>query len=162
VQYGAALVFAVASHNRVQSLMEDLAKRFPEDTIVQFIYLPTIQAQLALNRDNAADAISLLQAATPFELGSTGISTSFTSALYPIFVRGNAYLAARHGSEAAAEFQKILQWRGVPTLGWRANSTQGNTSNAKSAYQDFLTRWKVADADIPIYKQAKSEYGKLK
>jgi eukaryotic-like serine/threonine-protein kinase len=113
VQYGAALVFAVASHNRVQSLMEDLAKRFPEDTIVQFIYLPTIQAQLALNRDNAADAISLLQAATPFELGSTGISTSFTSALYPIFVRGNAYLAARHGSEAAAEFQKILQWRGV-------------------------------------------------
>jgi len=150
---------------RAQALADDLAKRFPEDTIVQFNYLPTIHAQLALDRNEASKAIETLRAATPYELGQGG-------GLYPVYVRGEAYLAAHRGSEAATEFQKILDQRGVVEnepigalahLGLaRAYSMQGDPAKARSAYQDFLRLWSDADADIPVLVAAKAEYAKLK
>jgi tetratricopeptide (TPR) repeat protein len=110
VQFGAALALALAGDvGRARALVDDLAKRFPEDTVVQFNYLPTLRAQLAVDHN---DAIEALQAATPYELGAAG-SGVFTPALCPVYVRGKAYLAAHQGSEAAAEFQKILAWPGV-------------------------------------------------
>src|SRR5208283_4720955 len=172
VQYGAALALGFAGDAvRMQTLAEDLVKDFPEDTMVQFNYLPTIHAQLALMHNDSSKAIEALQAAAPYELGSPGIA-SFTFALYPIFVRGQAYLAVHQSSEAAAEFQKILDHRGIVVnepigalahlgLG-RAYALQGDTAKAKAAYQDFLTLWKDADPDIPILQQAKAEYVKLR
>jgi len=171
-QYGAALAFAYAGNNkRAQMLTDDLGKRFPEDTLVQFNYLPTLRAKLAVNRRNASEAVEILRAATPYELGGTISSTYLWNALYPVFVRGEAYLATRQGSQAVAEFEKILNHRGIVlnqpigTLAHlqigRAYALQGDTAKAKSAYQDFLTLWKDADPDIPILKQAKAEYAKL-
>jgi eukaryotic-like serine/threonine-protein kinase len=167
VQYVVAMALALAGDwERAQSLADDLDKRFPEDTVVQFKYLPTLHAQVALVRNDASKAIQSLQAATPYELGDVGAGS-----LYPPYVRGEAYLAAHQGSEAAAEFQKILDHRGIvlnESIGalahlqiGRACAMQGDTAKAKSAYQDFLTLWKDADPDIPILKQAKAEYAKL-
>jgi predicted Zn-dependent protease len=172
VQYGAALALAYTKDNsRVQTLIDDLAKRFPEDTIVQFNYLPTLRATLATSKGNAAEAVEDLRAATPYELGMSTSSTYGWTALYPVFVRGEAYLAAHQGREAAAEFQKILDHRGIvlnePIAGLarlglaRAYVLQGDTANARAAYQNFLTLWKDADPDIPILLQAKAEYAKL-
>jgi eukaryotic-like serine/threonine-protein kinase len=170
-QYGAALALAFAGDTfRVQLLADDLAKRFPDDTIVHCNYLPTVHAQLALSHGQASKAIEVLQAAAPYELGAPG-NVAFSPSLYPIYLRGNAYLAARQGSAAATEFQKILDHRGIVAnkpigalahlqLG-RAFAMSGETSKAKSAYEDFLTLWKDADPDIPILKQARAEYAKL-
>jgi serine/threonine protein kinase/Flp pilus assembly protein TadD len=168
VQNGAALGLAFAGDvSRAQSLTDDMDKRFPEDTVVQFNYLPTLHAQLALTRNDPLKAIEALQAAGPYELGSV-----VNLALCPVYVRGEAYLAAHHGSEAAVEFQKILEHRGVAgnepigvlahlQIG-RAFAMQGETAKARAAYQDFLTLWKDADPDIPILIAAKSEYANLK
>ena len=173
VQFGAALALSVAGDAaRAEKLADELAARFPEDTIVQFNYLPTIRGQLALGRNDFSKAVEALQAASPYELGSFALTTNFNFiSLYPVFVRGEAYLFAHQGSEAAAEFQKILDHHGIVVnepigalahlqLG-RAYAMQGETVKAKAAYQDFLTLWKDADPDIPIYKQAKAEYAKL-
>jgi eukaryotic-like serine/threonine-protein kinase len=173
VQYGVALALAYAGDDaRAQALTDDLGKRFPEDTIAQFNYLPTLRAKLAVSRGNASEAIERLRTAAPYELGQSTSGTYSWMALYPAFVRGAAYLAAHQGSEAAAEFQKILNHRGVvlnEPIGVlahlqiaRAYVLQGDTAKAKAAYQDFLTLWKDADPDIPILKQAKAEYAKLK
>ena len=171
-RYGAALVLAYAGDDgRAQALTEELDKRFPEDTIVQFNYLPTLRAKLALNRGRASEALKGLRAATPFELGQTTSSTYTWTALYPVFVRGEAYLAAHQGNEASAEFQKILENRGIvlnSPIGAlahvglaRAYALQGDTAGAKAAYNDFFALWKDADPDIPILKEAKAEYVKL-
>ena len=172
VQYGSALALAYAGDTRrAQDLTEDLNKRFPEATIVQFNYLPTLRARLAVNRGNASDALETLRAALPYELGRTTFSNYSWNGLYPVYVRGEAYLAAHQGRQAAAEFQKILDHRGIVwnspigalahlQLG-RAYAMAGDTAKAKAAYQDFLTLWKDADLDIPVLKQAKAEYGKL-
>jgi serine/threonine protein kinase/tetratricopeptide (TPR) repeat protein len=170
VQYQAALALASAQDaTRAQPLADDLGKRLPEDTIVQFNYLPTTRAQIDLIHNDFARAVEALQPAAPYELGSPhGV---ILLALYPVYVRGEAYLAAHQGSEAAAEFQKILDHRGVVInqpigalahlqLG-RAYVMEGDTAKARAAYQDFLTLWKDADPDIPILKQAKAEYAKL-
>ena len=172
VQSGAALALALAGNNRAQVLADPLAERYPEDTIVQFIYLPTIQAQLALGRHEPEKAISILQAAAPYELGSPGNSAVFAPTLYPIYVRGEAYLAAHQGREAAAEFEKILNWRGIVLnepigamahLGLaRAYAIQGETTKARAAYQDFFALWKDADPDIPVLQQAKAEAAVLR
>jgi eukaryotic-like serine/threonine-protein kinase len=166
VQYQAALALALAGDlGRALELADDLDKRFPEDTNVRLSYLPTLQAQLALSRNNAPKAIEILQSTAPYQLGSVA------AALYPIYVRGEAYLAAHQGSEAAAECQKILDHFGIVVndrigalahlqIG-RAFVLQGDTAKAKAAYQDFLTLWKDADPDIPILKEAKAEYAKL-
>jgi eukaryotic-like serine/threonine-protein kinase len=172
VQYGAALALAYAGDtDQAQSLADDLGRRFPEDTMLQFNFLPTLRAKLAVNLGDAHEAVEDLRAALPFELGFSASSTYAWNALYPVFVRGEAYLAAHQGKEAAAEFQKILDHRGIALyepigvlahlqLG-RAYAIQGDTVKAHTAYQDFLTLWKDADADIPILKQAKAEYAKL-
>jgi len=174
VEYGVALALAFSGDSsRAQQLADDLDRRFPEDVSVQFSYLPTLRARLALNRSEPVKAIELLQKATLYELGSprTALHANF-GALYPIYLRGEAYLAAQGGTEAAAEFQKILDHPGIVAsdpisalshlqLG-RAYALQGNTAKAKTAYQDFLTLWKDADPDIPILKEAQAEYAKLK
>jgi serine/threonine protein kinase/tetratricopeptide (TPR) repeat protein len=172
VQYGAALAMAYAGDDkRAQALTDDLGKRFPEDTIVQFNYLPTLRAKLAVSRGNTSEAIESLRVATPYELGKVGGSSDW-AALYPIYVRGETYLAAHQGAKVAAEFQKILDHRGIVVnepigalahlQNGRAYAMQGDTARARVAYQDFLTLWKDADSDIPILKQAKAEYAKLK
>jgi eukaryotic-like serine/threonine-protein kinase len=166
-QGGAAVALALAGDAvGAQAVADGLGKRFPEDTIVQFNYLPTVHAQIALSRNDASKAIEVLQAAAAYDMG-----TAANTALYPIFVRGEAYLAAHQRGEAAAAFQKILDHRGIVInepigalahLGLaRAYALSGDTAKAKSAYQNFLTLWKDADPDIPILKQAKAEYAKL-
>ena len=171
-QFGAALVLALAGDpSRAQLLADDLAKRFPDDTIVHFNYLPVIHAQLALSRRQVSKAIEVLQVAAPYELAAPGNVALWSPSLYPIYLRGNAYLAAHQGSAAAVEFQKIIDHRGIVAnqpigalahlqLG-RAYALSGDKNKARSAYQDFLTLWKDADPDIPILKQAKAEYAKL-
>jgi tetratricopeptide (TPR) repeat protein/predicted Ser/Thr protein kinase len=164
-QSGAALALAFAGDTlRAQALADDLGRRFPADTIVQFTFLPTIRARLALNQNSTRKAVDALEAASPYELG-------VNSTLYPVYVRGEAYLAAHQSGEAAAEFQKILNHRGIVLnepisalahLGLaRAYAVQGDTAKAGTAYQDFFALWKDADPEIPILKEAKAEYAKL-
>jgi tetratricopeptide (TPR) repeat protein len=173
VEYGAAFALALAGDSsRSQLLANDLEKQFPEDTSVRFSYLPALRALLALNRGESAKAVDLLQVAVPYELGQPRSSLQgFFGALYPIYVRGEAYLAEHRGARAATEFQKILDHRGVVVsdpigalahlqLG-RAYALSGDKMKAKAAYQDFLTLWKDADPDIPILKEAKGEYARL-
>jgi len=172
VRYGAALALAMAGDAaRAQALAEDLAKRFPEDTLVQFNYLPTLHAQVALSRNNASKAIEALQAAAPYELGDPTEAFTFLS-LYPVYVRAEAYLAGHQETgAAAAEFQKILDHGGVvfnepigalAHLGLaRASALAGDNVKSRMVYQDFLTLWKDADPDIPILKRAREEYAKL-
>ena len=167
VEYQAALALALVGDSaRTQALINDLSQRFPQDTIVQFKELPTLHAILALNRAEPLKAIEVLQPATPYEQGvmSTG------AGLYPVYVRGEAYLAAHEGAKAAGEFQKIADRRGIGLnplgalahLGLaRAFVLQGDTGKAKAAYQNFLAIWKDADSEIPILKEAKVEYAKL-
>jgi serine/threonine protein kinase/tetratricopeptide (TPR) repeat protein len=171
VKFVAALALALAGDSPgAQRMAEDLAKHFPEDTIVQFNYLPTVRAQLALKRNEAAKAIETLEAAAPYESGLSG-GTTFSTNMYPIYIRGEAYLAAHQGSQAVAEFQKILDHPGVVLnepigalahLGLaRAYVLQADTAKARTAYQDFFTLWKDADPDIPIFIAAKSESTRL-
>ncbi|MBZ5720489.1 MAG: protein kinase [Acidobacteriia bacterium] len=177
----ATLAFAMAGDRaRAESLAQDLGKRFPLDTQMQSLWLPAIQAQLALERKSPVSALSTLQAATPIELGQFQFVLNI-SCLYPVYVRGEAYLAAGQGRAAAAEFQKILDHSGIVWNCWtgalahlgvaRANALESRTSQgadadaarvrALAAYKNFLTLWKDADADVPILKQAKAEYAKL-
>jgi tetratricopeptide (TPR) repeat protein/predicted Ser/Thr protein kinase len=173
VQYASALASAYAGDTaRAQVLTEELNKRFPEATTVQLNYLPTVRAKLALNRRNPSEALKMLRTALPYELGQTTFSGEYAwNGLYPVFVRGEVYLAAHQGSAAVAEFQRILDHRGIVwnspigALAYlqigRAYAMSGDTAKAKSAYSDFLTLWKDADPDIPILIQAKAEYAKL-
>jgi tetratricopeptide (TPR) repeat protein len=183
----AALAFAIAGDTpRAEALAEDLAKRYPLDTQMQSLWLPAIQAQVALNgaKKNSASALNALQAAVPIEFGSIPFLNNI-SCLYPTYVRGEAYLAAGQGTAAAAEFQKIIDHSGIVWNCWtgalahlglaRANALQSRTSlgqgqgadadaartRALTAYKDFLDLWKDADPDIPILKEAKAEYAKL-
>jgi len=181
VEVEAALAFAMAGDAaRAESLAQDLNKHFPLDMQMQSLWLPAIQAQLALNRKNPTDAFTDLQAASSIELGSVAFGNA-SSCLYHTYIRGEAYLAAGQGSAAAAEFQKILDHSGIVWNCWtgalahlgvaRANALQSRTSQgadadaarvrALAAYKDFLTLWKDADPDIPILKEAKAEYAKL-
>jgi tetratricopeptide (TPR) repeat protein len=163
-----ALTFALAGDTtHAESLLDTLAGSFPQDTLMQSVVLPTVQAQIELSRNKPERSIELLQAAEPYEF----TSTSFNGCVYPAYVRGQAYLAAKQGAAAAAEFQKILDHRGLVSscetgalahLGIaRAHALQGDTVAARSAYKDFLTLWKDADPDIPILQQAKAEYAHL-
>jgi tetratricopeptide (TPR) repeat protein/tRNA A-37 threonylcarbamoyl transferase component Bud32 len=173
VEYAAAFALAMEGDlPRSQSLAADLGQRFPEDTSVQFNYLPALGALFALNHHEHGKAIELLQVAVPYELNIPSVDfNEFFGGLYPVYVRGEAYLGAGKGAEAAAEFQKVLDHPGVVfadpigalahlQLG-RAYALSGDKTRAKAAYQDFLTLWKDADPDIPILKEAKAEYAKL-
>jgi serine/threonine protein kinase/tetratricopeptide (TPR) repeat protein len=178
---GAALAFAAAGDTAgAESLAKDLAKRYPLGTQMQSLWLPTIRAQLALGSKNPSRALKALEAASAFELGLVPFSNN-TSCLYPVYVRGEAYLADGQGKAAAAEFQKIVDHSGIVGTCWtgalahlgvaRANTLESRTSQgadadaarvrALAAYKDFLSIWKDADPDVPILKQAKAEYAKL-
>lgn len=181
VQVEAALAFAmVGSLSESESLAQGLSKRSPLDTQMQLLWLPAIRAQLALNRKNAARALNTMPVPSSVELGQIAFVTNL-SCLYHNYIRGEAYLEAGQGRQAAAEFQKILVHTGIVWNCWtgalahlgvaRANWLQEKNARgaeadaardrALAAYKDFLTLWKDADPDIPIYKQAKTEYAKL-
>jgi len=173
VEYSAAFALALSGEiSHAQTLANDLEKRFPEDSSVQFEYLPTLRAVLALDRKQPEKAIELLQTALPHELAVPAIDFNFFfGGLYSAYVRGEAYLAAHKGPEAVSEFQKILTHRGLVfgdpvgalarlQLG-RAYALSGDKAKAKLAYQDFLPLWQDADRDIPILNQAQAEYAKL-
>ncbi|MFZ0419853.1 MAG: protein kinase [Candidatus Sulfotelmatobacter sp.] len=151
-------------------LADDLAKRFPQDTIVQFEYLAMVRAAIALQAGRSAKAIEALAPALPYELGSPAQALTFS--LYPAYLRGEALVAAHQSSAAAAEFQKIIDHPGIAQnepiaalahLGLaRSYALFGDPAKAKTEYQNFLALWKNADPDIPILQQAKTEYAKLK
>jgi eukaryotic-like serine/threonine-protein kinase len=174
VEYSAAFALALSGESSAsQRLAVDLEKRFPEDTPVQFEYLPTLRALSALAHRAPLDAVEYLERARPYDLALPG--TAFFAkfgGLYPAYIRGQSYLAAGRGQEAAVEFQKVLNHRGIVfadpigalvhlQLG-RAYVASGDMAKAKNAYQDFLTLWKDADEDIPVLKQAKAEYARLR
>jgi eukaryotic-like serine/threonine-protein kinase len=165
-----ALALALARDSeQATRLGDDLAKRFPEDTIVQFNYLPTIRAAIQIRRLDAPKALAFLAAAAPYELGGNFENLNFL--LYPVYVRGEAYLAGKQGVAAAAEFQKILDHPGLvrnEPIGAlahlqlaRAHTLSGDIPKAKRAYESFLKLWKDADRDISILKDAQAEYSKL-
>jgi len=170
VKMFAALTLArVGETARAKGFVEELERTYPSHTVLKVYWLPAINAALELNANNPTQASVLLEAAAPYELGAPPQLQVGT--LYPAYIRGQAQLMAHNGSAAAAEFQKLLDHRGV-VLNFvtgalahlqlaRAYALSGDTAKAKSAYQDFLTLWKDADPDIPILKEAKAEHAKL-
>ena len=172
VQTFSALVLARAGDNaRAEAIADDLASRHPSDTLLNGYWLPAIRATIEMNRKNPAGALANLQTASHLELGLAVPIVEQAALLVPVYIRGQAYLLLRQGPEAAAEFQKIFDHRGITancslaSLAHlqiaRAYAMQGDTAKAKAAYQDFLTLWKDADADIPVFIAAKAEYAKL-
>ena len=166
----AAMALArVGDQAHAKSSVEELEKSNPLNTVLKVYWLPTIRAAIALNTGNSAQSLVSLEAATPYDLGGPPPMQSGT--LYPAYVRGQAYLAARNGPAATTEFQKLLDHPGVvlnfplgalARLGLaRAYSLSGDIAKARTAYQDFFALWKNADPDIPILKKAKAEYAKL-
>jgi tetratricopeptide (TPR) repeat protein len=166
----AALVFARSGDAaRARQFLDESEKSDPVNTMLKIYWRPSVSAAVDLDAANATAALQTLEAAAPYDLGSPPPFQVAT--MYPAHLRGQAYLAARDGNAAAREFQKFLDHRGVVInyplnalahLGLaRAYALSGDTAKAKTAYQDFLTLWKDADADIPILKEAKAEYAKL-
>ncbi|MBV9746290.1 MAG: protein kinase, partial [Acidobacteriia bacterium] len=171
-EWGAALALALSGDlGRSQTLARDLEKRYPEDTFVRFEYLPILDGLSALHQNNPSKALELLQTAAPFNLAVPGSWSGFFGNLYPVYLRGTAYLAAHRPADAAAEFQKILDHPSIvfadPVMPMarlqlaRTYTAAGDHARAKSAYESFLTSWKEADSDIPVLKAAKAEYGRL-
>ncbi len=162
--YGAAVAFALAGAvDRAQPLASQLDKDFPQDTVVQYIDLPSIRGAIALREKDPARAVQALEAARPYEAG-------VAAELLPAYIRGLAYLEAKDGERAGIEFQKIIDHPGVVLIApigplarlqmGRACMMQGRSAQAKAAYEDFLNRWKNADPDIPVFEKAKAEYRK--
>jgi eukaryotic-like serine/threonine-protein kinase len=183
VQFLAALAFAFASDPaKAEALADDFAKRFPQDTLVNFIYIPSIRGQAAVARRDSAKALDALQPTVPYELGQQAGNSALAPALYPVYIKAEAYRLARDGHKAAAEYQKILDHRGVVVNGpigclahlglgrayaleaqsAQAADAESLRAKARTAYQDFFALWKDADTDIPILQEAKGEYVKLK
>jgi eukaryotic-like serine/threonine-protein kinase len=165
-----AIALALAGDSpHATELADDLAKRFPEDTIVQTEYLPMVHAGVALRSGDAAKAVAALEPAAAYDLGQ--LNDVFTFGLYPIYLRGESYLAAKQGALAAAEFQKILDHAGAVAnepigplahLGLaRVYVQAGDSAKAKNAYREFFALWANSDADMPVLVQAKAEYAKL-
>jgi eukaryotic-like serine/threonine-protein kinase len=173
VDYAAAFALALSGDlPQSRSLADDLAREFPEDTFVQSMYLPTLRALFALNTHDAVAAIQALQIASRYDLalGGVGFIGRF-GGLYPIYIRGVAYLAARQPTEAAAEFRRILDHRAIVLVDpmeamarlqlARALALSGDTVKAKSAYDDLFALWRNADPDIRVLKDARAEYARL-
>ncbi|MGE5113186.1 MAG: hypothetical protein ACM3JB_20170 [Acidobacteriaceae bacterium] len=181
VESEAALALAMGGDvPRADSLAQDLGKKFPLDTQVQSLWLPAISQQVALVGKTSVTVPAALQEDSTIQFGQISFVANI-SCLYPTYIRAEAYLSAKQGKEAAAEFQKILDHSGIVWNCWtgalahlgvaRANALQSRTSHgadadaarvrALAAYKDFLTLWKDADPDIPVLKEAKAEYAKL-
>jgi eukaryotic-like serine/threonine-protein kinase len=169
----AALAFArIGDVDRAERMADDLAERFPLNTSINRYWLPAIHASIEIRRKNPAKALEDLQTAAEYELGTPLPQFEVGGSLYPVYIRGQAYLLLHQGKEAATEFQKFVDHRGIVAncplgalarlqLG-RAYAMQGDTVRSRAAYQDFFRLWKGADSTIPILSQAKSEYAKLK
>lgn len=168
IAFGVALAVAFAGDvPAAETLTNELSEKYPQDTIVQCNYLPTLRAKLALAHSNPEQAIAMLEPASSCELGLPGYSYYNWTNLYPVYLRGEAYLAAQSGAKASDEFRKILAHRGIVLnepigalayLGLaRAYALSGDKERARAAYHDFLALWKDADSDIPVFKQAKAE-----
>ncbi|HEX3352761.1 MAG TPA: protein kinase [Terriglobales bacterium] len=164
----AAYILARAGDtSRSQKLIDQQAKEFPSDTLQNSVWLPVARATNLIRANQPGQAVDVLEAAAPYEFGSPPIGAIY----WPIYVRGEAYLRLRNGGKAATEYQKILDHHGIAPnsplytlaqlgLG-RAYALQGDSAKAKQAYQDFFAKWKEADPDVPILKDAKAEYAKL-
>jgi serine/threonine protein kinase/tetratricopeptide (TPR) repeat protein len=174
VQYAAGFALALAEDfSRSEALAGDLEKLFPEDTFVKFTYAPVLHALAALARGKAVDSVEQLQISLPYELAVNGLNFNhfYLGGLHSAYVRGEAFIAAHRYAEAAAEFQKILDHRGLVGLDpigalahlqlGRVFALSGDRTKAKAAYEAFLALWKDADPDVPILKTAKAEYTKL-
>jgi len=169
----AALAFSrIGDINSAERMARDLAERFPLNTAINRYWLPAIYASIEIRRDNLAKALEDLSTTSLYELGSPLPQFEVGGSLYPVYIRGQIYLSLHQGKEAAAEFQKFLEHRGVALnsplgalarlqLG-RAYALQDKTAQSRAAYQDFFRLWKDADPDIPILIAAKAEYAKLK
>ena len=174
VQYAAGLGLALSGDfSRSEALAADLDKRFPEDTFAKFTYVPVLRASAALGRGRAGDSVERLQIALQYELAANGLNFNhfYLGGLHSAYVRGEALLVGHRYAEAAVEFQKIPDHRGIVAtdpvgalahlhLG-RAFASLGDKTKAKAAYESFLALWKDADPDIPILKSAKAEYDRL-
>jgi eukaryotic-like serine/threonine-protein kinase len=174
VQYAVGLALAfLGDVSRLEMLAGDLEKRFPEDTFAKFTYVPVLRAFAALRRGKPEDSVERLQIAFRYELAVNGLNFGqyYLGGLHSAYVRGLALIAAHRHAEAAAEFQKILDHRGIVhadpigalahlQLG-RVFALSGDKTKARTAYEGFLTLWKDADSGIPILQQAKAEYAKL-
>jgi len=174
VQYAASLALAFSGDSaRSQPLADDLEKRFPEDTFSKFTYVPVLRALSALERGNPADSLGRLEIALQYELAVNGLNFNhwYLGGLYSAYVRGEALVAAHRYAEAGAEFQKILDHRGIVGMDpigalahlqlGRVFAFSGDKTKAKAAYNAFLALWKDADPDTPILKSAKAEYARL-
>jgi eukaryotic-like serine/threonine-protein kinase len=170
VNVKAAVSLALAGDlQHAEMMVESLAKLHPEDTLLNAVSIPLIRSAIQLEQGNARRAIDLLKSSNQYELG---IGYLYYAPFMPTYMRGQAYLKARDGSHATAEFHRILEHRGVdaasPTyalaqLGLaRAEKLTGDLAGARVAYEDFLTLWKDADTEIPVLKQARAEYVKLR
>lgn len=164
-QYGAAITFALAGETgRAKAIAKALGSRFPEDTFVQYLYLPAIRGAVCLSERGNTDALHELAAATPYELGVAG-------GLLPVYIRGLFYLQSGDGKRAASEFQKILDHPGVvlnSPIGslallqqGRAYVLVGDKAKALSAYYGFLSKWQNADPDASVLIETKAEIQKL-
>jgi serine/threonine protein kinase/predicted Zn-dependent protease len=172
VQTLAAVALArVGDSTRAQQIAADLAKRFPLNTVLNSYWLPVIRASIEMNRNRPAKAIELLQDATPYELGEPLPQLAGGAFLYPVYVRGQAYLSLHRGREAVVEFHKFLDHRGIVVncplgalarlqLG-RAYALMGDPAKARQAYQGFFILWKDADPDLRVLRQARAEYTNL-
>jgi tetratricopeptide (TPR) repeat protein len=174
LEYASGLGLAFSGDSsQAQALAVDLEKRFPEDTFVKFTYVPVLRAVAALGRGKPADIVQGLQVTLPYELAVNGLNYVhfYLGGLYSAYVRGEALMAVHRYTEAAAEFQKILDHRGLVGLDpigalahlqlGRVFALSGDKIDAKAAYEAFLALWKDADVDVPILKSAKAEYGRL-
>lgn len=173
VDYGTAVVLALAGDaQRAEALANALEKDFPDDTSVRFNYLPVIRGILAIKGNEPLKALGVLDSATPYELGSPRSAVVwYFGTLYPIMIRGDAFLAVDKGEDAAREYEKILAHRdlmiGDPLVALveyrlaRAHEVAGEPLKARSQYEKFLALWRDADPDIPIYQQAKAEHARL-
>jgi serine/threonine protein kinase/tetratricopeptide (TPR) repeat protein len=165
LEYVAATLAMTGDGSHAKTIIDDLNRRFPDDTLLRNVWGPCATALAALDRKAPEQAIAALQTATPYEMGSY-------MGLFPIYVRGLAYLQAKRGADAVAEFQKIVDHRGINPVGpehsyaklglARAYVMTGDSAKAKAAYQDFFALWKDADVDVPVLKEAKAEYEKVK
>ena len=173
VDYAAAFALALSGDLlQARTLAQDLAREFPEDTFVQFMYLPTLRALFSLNTGDAAAAIQALQTSSRYDLATNGVGfIARFGALYPIYVRGMAHLASRQSTEAVGEFQRILDHRSIVLVDpmeamarlqlARALALSGDTVKAKRAYDDLFMLWTSADPDVPVLEQARAEYARL-
>jgi eukaryotic-like serine/threonine-protein kinase len=163
---GVAFVLAMNGDiSHAQTIIDDLGHRFPDDVLLQQVTILSVRASIALQRKAPEQAVQALETAKPYELGSA-------LAFLPTYIRGQAYLQAKRGTEAAAEFQKIVDHRGINPTGLehslaklglgRACVLSGDAPKARAAYQDFLALWKDGDPDISILKEANAEYAKLR